>query len=81
MKGRPPIPAEQLTGIGAQVRRRRLAKGLTIREAAKRAGIPESTWAFYEKGGLESCGRVGVVAGVLGCSVNRLVPVLRKNKR
>ena len=80
MKGRPPIPADKLTGIGARVRRHRIAKGLTIREAAARAGIPESTWAFYEKGGLESVGRIGVVAGVLGCQVGRLVPVLRKAK-
>ena len=79
MKGRPPFHHDKLTGIGATIRRVRMAKGLTIREAAKRAGIPESTWAFYEMGGLESCNRIGTVASVLGCTVGRLVPVIRKN--
>lgn len=74
MKGRPPIKADKLTGIGAEIRRRRMAAGKTIRELAILIAVPESTWRGWEKGDMESAARLKIVADALDCTADDLLP-------
>lgn len=74
-KGRPQIPAAELTGLGAEIRRRRDAAGKSIRAIALIADVPEETWTRWEKTRVLDAGaeRLDRVAGALDCTVADLL--------
>lgn len=59
------------TGIGEAIRARRVARGLSIRQAAARAGIEPSTLSRIERNLRRADNRfmLADIAGALGCSV------------
>lgn len=59
--------------IGAQVRERRQAMQISIRQAADRAGFSHSAWSKIERGESEPyTGTLEMIAGVLGCTAQDL---------
>ena len=70
-RGRRPKPPDQLTGTGARIRRLRLARGLTISQAAASAGVNASTWRGWEVDRkLDAAAeKVAGITRALGCSV------------
>ncbi|WP_144832522.1 helix-turn-helix transcriptional regulator [Microbacterium sp. BH-3-3-3] len=77
--------------LATRVRDARNALGLNQREAAKRAGISQSTWQRIEDGKEPTLGQLGAVANALGRTVEsisvsgpvreRLVSVTRLKSR
>jgi transcriptional regulator with XRE-family HTH domain len=59
--------------VGAEIRRRREAKKLTVEEAAARAGVPAASWYHFEKGRL-LLERLPAIAKGLGCKVRQIIP-------
>lgn len=68
-----PHPASVSEYVAAEVRRRRLAKGLTGDACAERAGVPIPTWYHFESGKI-TLDRLPAIAAALGCSIRSLLP-------
>jgi transcriptional regulator with XRE-family HTH domain len=71
----PPERERELTQDKARLKRRRLAAGLTLREAAERARCDFSTIGKLEKG-TRSAGAhmLAALAGAYGCEITDLMP-------
>ena len=70
--GRPLKPVSRRTAagrLGADIRRQRLALGLTVADAARAAHARLTTWYSWERGTrTPRTAEIGRVAAVLGCS-------------
>ena len=68
--GKPPkaLDTSSLSGrVGAEIRRRRLAKGLTAAKAAEAAEAAATAWYAWEHGTGLSVDNLARIAAVLGC--------------
>lgn len=77
MAGRPahdPDTSTFLGQIGAEIRRRRERKKLSVADAAAAAGVPAPTWYRWEAGKGLTLERLPAVAEALGCKVRQLLP-------
>lgn len=77
MAGRPPKAPDETTflgRIGAEIRKRREKKRLTVPEAADAAGAPVPTWYQWESGRHLKLTRLPDIAAALGCKVRMLIP-------
>lgn len=77
MAGRPahePDTSTFLGKIGAEIRRRRERKGLSVAAAADAAGVPVPTWYRWEAGSGLTLERLPAVAEALDCKVRLLLP-------
>ena len=73
---REPNPINETTfsgRIAAKIRKRRLRLGLSVQEAAKKSGIPVTTWYNIERGQIE-IDRLPEIALYLECYVKSLIP-------
>ena len=59
--------------VGAIIRKKRLAKKLSVEEACQRAGVPRPTWYHWEAGAI-ALDALPKAAKALGCSVRMLIP-------
>lgn len=70
-----PPDTKTFTGrIGAEIRRRRLRKKMTVEQAAAAAGAPSPTWYHWESGKNLPLDRLPAIAKALGCRPRDLVP-------
>jgi DNA-binding XRE family transcriptional regulator len=70
----PKYPSRLHQILGERLRERRLAAGLTLQEAAARAGITAAAWSAFERGRtLPSLSRLASVAAAIGCEPADLV--------
>ena len=53
----------------ARLRALRISRGLSIRDAAKAAGVPASSWQTSEEGSLPNASRAVQMAAALGTTV------------
>lgn len=75
-RGRPPLPAdtESFPGkVGAAIRARRTALGLTVAQCAAAADVPVQTWYGWESKSF-SLSSLETIARVLKCRARSLVP-------
>jgi transcriptional regulator with XRE-family HTH domain len=80
-KRAPLVTAEQRAAIAAEVKRRRQAAGLTLRQAAALAHVHTSAVGAIEQGRVTpALGTLIALAGALGCEVADLVNGLRTQK-
>lgn len=70
---RTPAPKTFAGQVGAEIRRRREQKKLSVEQAAGRAGVPVQTWYKYEKGILV-LNRLPAIAKALGCKARQIIP-------
>ena len=74
---RPPLPRDSSTlpgAVGASVQARRLKLGLSVADAAERAGVSGSCWYDYEAGRCLTVASLGPIAAALRCRPAALVP-------
>jgi transcriptional regulator with XRE-family HTH domain len=75
--GRPPNPPDTRTFLGrfaAAVRARRVERGLSVEQAAKKARVTASAWRDWESGaGNPPLSRLPAIAAALGVGVAELV--------
>jgi hypothetical protein len=62
----------EVTGPALRLKALRIAHGLSLREAAGRAGIPASSWQTTEEGALPNAPRAVVMARVLCTTVEAI---------
>jgi transcriptional regulator with XRE-family HTH domain len=62
----------EVTGPSARLKALRIAYGLSLREAAARAGIPASSWQTAEEGALPNATRAVVMARLLNTTVETI---------
>lgn len=77
MAGRPSKAPDTSTftgKIGAEIRRRRERKGLSVAEVAESVGVPAPTWYHWEAGRQMPLERLPAIAEALGCKVKALIP-------
>lgn len=77
MVGRPahePDTSTFLGKIGAEIRRRRERKKLSVTEAAKAAGVPALYWYRWESGKHLRLESLPAIAEALGCKAKALLP-------
>jgi transcriptional regulator with XRE-family HTH domain len=69
-------PKQRRNPYGAWLQHLRMEKGLSQDELSERTGVPQSTWAYWEKTG-KLAGREIIIktAKVLGVSVEKLLRV------
>lgn len=61
--------------VGAEIRRRRLRRRLSLKDAAAKIGVPAPTWYAWEAGRYgPPLARLPAIATALGCPVRSLVP-------
>lgn len=56
----------------ARLRALRISRGLSIRDAAKAAGVPASSWQTSEEGSLPNASRAVQMAASLGATVEAI---------
>lgn len=74
---RPAKPQNETTfagQVGAIIRKKRLAKKLSVEQAAQKAGVPAPTWYHWESGRHLPLDALPIVAAALGCTARSLVP-------
>jgi DNA-binding XRE family transcriptional regulator len=62
----------EVTGPSGRLKALRIAHGLSLREAAARAGIPASSWQTAEEGALPNATRAVVMARLLNTTVEAI---------
>jgi transcriptional regulator with XRE-family HTH domain len=75
--GRPSKPQDTKTfagRIGAEIRRRRERKKLSVEEAAAKAKAPPPTWYHWEMGRHLPLDRLPAIAAALACKPRDLLP-------
>jgi transcriptional regulator with XRE-family HTH domain len=60
--------------VAAEIRRRRLAGGLSVQGVAAAAGVPVQTWYNWERGRHLPLERLPAIAAALDCQTRELVP-------
>jgi transcriptional regulator with XRE-family HTH domain len=60
--------------IGAEIRRRREERKLTVEQAAAKAGAPVPTWYHWESGSHLPLDRLPAIAKALRCTPRDLIP-------
>lgn len=67
--------------LGAELKRLRLAKGLSIRDLAERAGLPHTSYAAYEQGvAAPPAARRAAVASALGIPRRQLDEIVEEDE-
>lgn len=69
----PTTPATYAQAVGAEVRAKRMHRGLTAQDCADAAGVALQTWYSFELGKL-TLDRLPMIAAALGCSIRSLLP-------
>lgn len=72
-------PKEQDVGtfagrVGAEIRRRRVRRKLSVDQAAAAAGMPAKTWYHCESGRHLTLARLPAIAAALDCRAGQLLP-------
>jgi DNA-binding XRE family transcriptional regulator len=62
----------EVTGPSVRLKALRIAHGLSLREAATRAGIPASSWQTAEEGALPNATRAVTMARLLSTTVEAI---------
>jgi transcriptional regulator with XRE-family HTH domain len=60
--------------VAERIRARRTALGLSVEDAAGRAGVAAPTWYHWEAGHHLRLDRLPAIAAALGCSVKAMMP-------
>lgn len=60
--------------IAAEIRRRRLAKKLSVEEAAAKAQVPAQTWYHWEQAHSLPLAALPAIAAAVGCTPRQLLP-------
>lgn len=73
MPSQTPAPKTFAGQVGAEIRRRREQKKLSVDECARRSGVPVPTWYHFEKGRFQ-LERLPAIAKALRCSPREVIP-------